>query len=88
MTGIRIVFPYQVASAACPSHPSTLAYPSVLTYLATSFLATYPVVASFLAAYLAAYPAFTTAFASAVQACPMVAWSIAAFVVKLLPSVC
>ena len=86
MTGIRIVFPYQAASAACPLHPSILAYPypSILTYLATSFLVAYLAIASFLAAYLA----FTTAFASAVQACPMVAWSIAAFVVKLLPSVC
>ena len=87
MTGIRIVFPYQAASAACPSHPSTLAYPFALTYPATSFLAAYLVVASFLAGYLT-YLAFTTAFASADRACPMVAWSIAASVVKLLPSVC
>ena len=82
MTEIRIVFPYQATSAACPlvAYP----YPSVLTYLATSFLVAYLAIASFLAAYLA----FTTAFASAIQACPMVAWSIAASVVKLLPSVC
>ena len=85
MTGIRIVFPYQAASAACPlvAYP----YPSVLTYLAASFPAAYLVIASFLVAYLT-YLAFTTAFASADRACPMVAWSIAASVVKLLPSVC
>ena len=86
MTEIRIVFPYQAASVACPLHPSILAYPypSVLTYLAASFLVAYLAIASFLATYLA----FTTAFASAVQAYPMVAWPITASVVKLLPSVC